>query len=446
MTRLMLEKELQTLKNLIIDMAKNVDDLVHEVLVAMEKLDEELAKKVISADDDIDSYEHLVSQTALEVIARQQPVAKDLRFVITAIDIARNLERTADQAVNIAFRVKNLASSPERPRCSVEVENMANEALYMLHSAINAFVTESTEKARAVIDYDNVVDKLQNSLIQKVKKQMQEHPELIESGIDYIIVIQNLERIADLATNIAEGVIFTAEGKIVKLEETKEREIKQIKELIFKDIPIFDYLRKHAHLVLECVERLSLSLEAYYTKNQSRLEEIAKHIFEIEKEADKLKQNIRGHLPRGVVLPVEKFELFLYLKEQDAIADVAEEIINWLSFKTVELPENLFQEVDTLLTKSIEPLKYLEDMIVFSAEFLNTKNEESRNSAKELIRKIRYAQYLAEEYGNQVKKDIFKHLEDPLPLFYSLKLVDLILGIAHHAENTADLMRAMIAR
>ncbi|NPA38963.1 MAG: phosphate signaling complex protein PhoU [Thermodesulfobacteria bacterium] len=448
MTRLMLEKELQILKNLIIDMAKNVDDLVHEAIFAMEKLDKELAKRIIEADDQIDYYEHMVSQSALEIIALQQPVAKDLRFVITAIDIARNLERTADQAVNIAFRVKNLAeySYVGKPKCKVDVDKMANEALYMLHSAINAFVTESTQKARSVIEYDSVVDKLQNQLVQEVKSQMEKTPELIDSGIDYIIVIQNLERIADLATNIAEGVIFAAEGKIVKLEEEEEKEFVSLKDSIFKDIPIFDYLKKHAHLVLECVERLSLSLEAYYNKNQERLEEIAKHIFEIEKEADKLKQNIRGHLPKGIILPVERFELFLYLKEQDAIADVAEEILNWLSFKTIEIPEDIFTKIDDLLLRSIEPLKYLEDMIVFSADFLSTKREESRNHAKELIRKIRYAQYLAEEYGNEVKKSVFQKLEDPMRLFYTLKLVDLVLGIAHHAENTADLMRAMIAR
>ena len=322
MTRLMLEKELQILKNLIIDMAKNVDELVHEVILAMEKLDPELARKVIEADDQIDYYEHMVSQTALEIIALQQPVAKDLRFVITAIDIARNLERTADQGVNIAFRVANLAKHKDHliiQKCKVEINKMANEALYMLHSAINAFVTESTEKARAVIEYDSVVDKLQNDLIEEVKQQMKRDTNLIESGVDYIIVIQNLERIADLATNIAEGVIFTAEGKIIKLEKEGLEKFKVLKETVLKDIPVFDFFKKHAHLVLECVERLSLSLEAYYNKNLSRLEEIAKHIFEIEKEADKLKQNIRGHLPKGIILPVEKFELFLYLKEQDAL-------------------------------------------------------------------------------------------------------------------------------
>ncbi|WP_051920805.1 phosphate signaling complex protein PhoU [Thermodesulfobacterium hydrogeniphilum] len=448
MTRLMLEKELQVLKNLLTDMAKNVDEIVNGAILAIEKLDSGLAQKVIDADDQIDYYEHMVSQTVLEIIALQQPVAKDLRFVITSIDIARNLERTADQAVNIAFRVSNLVKYQNNsiPQCKVEIETMANEALKMLHSAINAFVTENTQKARYVIEYDSIVDKLQTELISQVKSCMKKgDPRFIETGVDYIIVIQNLERIADLATNIAEGVIFTVEGRIVKLEKEIEK-FKELKNIVLKDLPIFDLLKKHAHLVLECVERLSLSLEAYYNNDLNRLKEIAKHIFDIEKEADKLKQNIRGHLPKGIILPVERFELFLYLKEQDAIADVAEEILNWLSFKHVNLPQDLHKNIENLLIKSIDSLKYLEDLINFSADFLLNKNEESRNQAKELVRKIRYAQYIAEDFGNTVKKEIFNKIEDALTLFYTLKLVDLILGIAHHSENTADLMRAMIAK
>ncbi|PMP94132.1 MAG: hypothetical protein C0169_06915, partial [Thermodesulfobacterium geofontis] len=294
-----------------------------------------------------------------------------------------------------------------------------------------------------VIEYDDIVDRFQRDNIEQIKDCMKGNAELIEIGIDYIIVVQNLERVGDLATNIAEGVIFTVEGKIPKLESEK---IKELKEIVLKELPVFDLLKKHAHLVLECVERLSLALEAYNTKNFTRLEEIAKHIIEIEKEADQMKRNIRGHLPKGIILPVERFELFLYLKEQDAIADVAEEILNWLSFKYLEIPKSLFKEIETLLNKSIESLIYLEALIDYSADFLITKNENSRNQAKEIVRTIRYSQYLAEEFGNKVKKEIFSKIEDPLTLFYILKLVDLILSIPHHAENTADLMRAMIAK
>ncbi|QER42224.1 phosphate signaling complex protein PhoU [Thermodesulfobacterium sp. TA1] len=447
MTRIALGKELQILKNLITDMAKNVDEMVNGTILALNKLDATIAEKVIKADDQIDYYEHMVCQTALEIIALQQPVARDLRFVITAIDIARNLERTADQSVNIAYSALTLSKQENRafPECKVAIEEMANEALTMLHSAINAFVTENTQKARSVIEYDSIVDRLQRDLIEDVKNCMKRSPNNIDPGIEYIKVIENIERIADLATNIAEGVIFVTEGRMVKLEE-RTISIKNIKEEILKDLPVFELLRKHARLVIECVERLSLSLEAYYNLNQERLEETAKHIFEIEKEADKLKRNIRGHLPKGLILPVERFELFMYLKEQDAIADVAEEILNWLSFKHLPVSSDLFKHIEELLNQSIKPLEFLEEMILYSADFILTKNEESRNRAKDLIREIRYGQYLAEDYGNKVKKAIFNQIEDPLALFYFLKLVDLILGISHHAENTADLMRAMIAK
>lgn len=445
MIRITLQRDLQILKNLILDMAKIVDEMINASILAIEKLDVELAKKVINYDDQVDYYENTISQTALEIIALQQPVAKDLRFVITAIDIARNLERGADQSVNIAYRVLELHENKDYaiPRCEVPILKMANEALYMLRSAINAFVTEDTRLARSVIGYDDVVDRYQKDNIKKIKECMKQNPELVDTGIDYVIIVQNLERVADLATNIAEGVIFTIEGKIVKLESKK---VEKTREEIFKDIPVFELLKKHAHLVLECMERIPLSLEAYYKGDFTRLEEICKDIIEIEKEADKLKRNIRGHLPKGIILPVERFELFLYLKEQDAIADVAEEILNWLSFKHILIPENIYKKSENLLTQSIEAIKHLEDMILYSADFLTYRNEESRNRVKEIVRNIRYAQYLAEAKGNEIKKEIFATTNEPILLFYMLKLIDLILGISHHAENTADLMRAMIAK
>ena len=445
MTRIALEKDLQILKNLLLDMAKVVDEMVNGAILATDKINPELAKKVIEFDEQVDYYENMVSQTALEIIALQQPVAKDLRFIITAIDIARNLERVADQSVNIAFRVLDVYKTREKniPQCKIPIIEMANEALYMLQSAINAFVTENVQKAYSVIEYDDIVDRFQKDNIEQIKDCMKGNPALLEIGIDYIIMVQNLERVGDLATNIAEGVIFTVEGKIPKIELEK---IQEIKEIVLKELPVFDLLKKHARLVLECAERLSLSLEAYYKKDTAQLEEIAKHIFEIEKEADQLKRNIRGHLPKGILLPVERFELFLYLKEQDAIADATEEILNWLSFKYVEIPTELFEEIESLLTKSIESLKYLENLITYSADFLINRNENSRNQAKDIVREIRYSQYLAEEFGNKIKKEIFSKLNDSLTLFYTLKLVDLILGIPHHAENTADLMRVMIAK
>ncbi len=445
MVRLALERDLQVLKNQLLDMAKSVTEMISGALLAFEKLEEDRAKRVIEYDDQIDYFEHMVTLTALEIIALQQPVAKDLRFIISAIDIARNLERLGDQAVNIAERVPKLAKYKDHifVSCKINILNMAKEALFMLENAINAFVSEDTEKARKVIAHDDVVDELKREYTRQIKECMQSDPVLVDVGVEYIVVVENLERVADHACNIAENVIFTAEGKMPKMEKVA---IPTIQQLLSKELPVFDYLLKHARLVLECMERLPLAFEAYFKQDKPRLEEIVRHIIEIEREADKIKTNIRGHLPKGLILPVEKFELFLYLKEQDAIADSAEEILTWLSFRDIKYPVELSQKLEDLLFQSIEPLKYFEDMIKYSGDFLITWNEESRNRAKNIIREIRYKEFLTEEAGNQLKKLTFQILNDPVELFFTLKLIDLICDIPGHAENAADLMRAMIAR
>jgi len=445
MVRISLERELQILKNLLVDMSKSVDEMITGALKAIENLDPNLANKVIRFDEHVDYYEHMVTLSAVEIIALQQPVAKDLRFVISAFDIARNLERLADQAVNIAERVLNLVEQKAPPlnKCEISIQPMAKEALFMLESAINAFISEDVQKAHAVIKHDDIVDSYKRENIKTLKECMRNDPNLIDIGIEYIIVVQNLERIGDHACNIAEAVIFTVEGKMPKLERL---EPVSIQEILTKEYPLFNLLLKHARLVAECLIRLPLALEAYLHKDKERLFEIAKHITEIEKEADKVKTNIRGHLPKGLILPVEKFEIFLYLKEQDGVADSAEEIINWLSFKDIDIPEDLAQKLQKLLTQNLEPLRYIEELVQRATDFLITRSETSRNIAKELVRKIRYEEYLSENLATELKREVFSRISDPLTLFYLLNLVDMITDISGHAENAADLMRAMIAK
>lgn len=446
MVRIALERDLQILKNLLLDMAKAVNEMITGSLLSLEKLDPEMAEKIIKFDEQVDYYEHMVTLTALEIIALQQPVAKDLRFIVSAIEISRNLERLADQAVNIAQRVSKLLDYKDiiSSNCNRDIiKNMANEALKMLEVAIDAFLTEDINKAKKVIDYDDVVDQFKREYISNMKGCIKNNPNLTEAGIEYIIVVQNLERVADHACNIAENVIFTVQGKMPKLETAC---FPGIREILSRELPVFNLLLRHARLVIECMGRLPLALEAYIKKDKSRFEEIIKHIVDIEKEADKIKTNIRGHLPKGIILPMEKFELFLYLKEQDAVADYAEAILNWLSFKDISFSEKIALQLEALLNQSLEPLNYLEDMIIMSYDFLINWNEDSRIKAKELIRTIRYKEFLTEELGNQSKKLAFQEIKDPIELFFVLKLIDLICEISHHTENAADLMRTMIAK
>ncbi|MCS7199522.1 MAG: phosphate signaling complex protein PhoU [Caldimicrobium sp.] len=443
MVRKALERDLQILKNLLIDMAKAVNDMISGAMLSFEKLDAKMAERIINYDDQVDYYEHMVTLTALEVMALQQPVAKDLRFIVSTVDIARNLERLADQAVNIAERVPNLIEYKESMAsfCKIDILNMAKEALFMLEEAINAFLSEDVPKAQRVIQHDDIVDQFKRDYLAQIRECMKGDLSFVDAGIEYIIIVQNLERVADHACNIAESVIFTVQGKIPKLERTP-----LVREIIARELPVFNLLLRHARLVIECCSRVPLALEAYYKGDTERFKEISQHIIDIEKEADKVKTNIRGHLPKGMILPVEKFELFLYLKEQDAVADVAEKILNWLSFKRVPLTTNLYQKLETLLNQSLEPLRYFEEIIDYSADFLISWDENSRNRAKELIRKVRYHEFLTEEMGNQLKRFLFESVSDTFALFYILRLIELICEVSQHAENAGDLMRAMIAK
>jgi len=230
MVRVSLERELQILKNLLVDMSKSVDEMITGALKAIENLDPNLANKVIRFDEQVDYYEHMVTLSAVEIIALQQPVAKDLRFIISAFDIARNLERLADQAVNIAERVPNLVEQKAPPlyKCETSIQPMAKEALFMLESAINAFISEDVQKAHAVIKHDDIVDSYKRENIKILKECMRNDPNLIDIGVEYIIVVQNLERIGDHACNIAEAVIFTVEGKTPKLERLEPVSIQEI--------------------------------------------------------------------------------------------------------------------------------------------------------------------------------------------------------------------------
>ena len=444
--RLSLEKELQILKSLILDMAKLVHDVLSTTLLCVEKYNKDIAQKIIEADEQIDYYDSTVCQTALEIIALQQPVAQDLRFIITAIDISKNLERIGDQCVNIAEYLTNIAEKKGVISCEVPINKMANEAFYMLECAINAFIKEDKNEAKKVIEYDNIVDKLEKEIIEKTMELMKKNSEFINAGVNCAMIAYNLERIADQATNIAEGVIFTIEGVNPKFVYKKPEEVKELREIVFKEIPVFELLKKHAHLVIECMERVPLALEAYYRKDKNKFEEVFKDILEIEREADKLKVKIRNELPLGLVLPVEKFKIFFYLREQDSIADMAERILNWLSFKDIEIPKEIFTKLLDLLNQNIETAKRLEDMISYSENFLITRNETEREKAKEIIRKIRYNQHIAENTGNDLKREIFQTINDPITLFFLLDLVDYVMGISSHTENSADLMRAMIAK
>lgn len=437
----LLKKDLQGIRNHLLEMCRLVVEMVRSAVTAFEKRDPELAEKVIAQDMRVDALDVAIDRLCLETIALKHPVASDLRFVVSTLDMIRDLERLGDQAVNIAERVPRLLALPHVFTCPVDLSEMARKALRMLEEVINAFVGRDAQKAREIKSWDDEVDRYKKLVIEKIVDCMEKNPQITRIGVEYIVVAQNLERVADLATNIAEEIVYIVEGKVVKHEKVLPEKTEE------KEKPyLFDLLERHARLVIECTERLPLALEAYFKGDKERLEEISRDIIDIEREADRLKQNIRGHLPYGIITPVDKFELFLYLKEQDAVADAAEDILKWLTFKQVAVPEVLSSKILTLLEENVKTAEFLVPLIEKSRLYIEMGDEASRQDAKEIVREIRRREHENDLFSTEIKREVFALDTDFSRVYFLLQLLEYIGEISGRSENAADLMRAMIAK
>jgi phosphate transport system protein len=208
-------EELAKLKNQLLDMSGLAEDLVTRSLQALRDRDGELAQEVIRRDNDLDAMEVAVDDACIHLLALQQPMARDLRLITMAMKISNDLERVGDHAVNIAEAVRHLAEQPiylEFP----EIEEMGRLATEMLSDSLDTFVRADPAGAREVCRRDDRVDALHNSLFRILLTHMMEDPRRIGASMSLFLVSRNLERIADLATNIAEDVVFLVEGRSIK--------------------------------------------------------------------------------------------------------------------------------------------------------------------------------------------------------------------------------------
>ncbi len=193
-------------------------DVERQISVALEALTEtsaEKARSVIAGDERIDRAEIDIEEEAVHLLALQQPVAVDLRFLVGALKINSDLERIGDHAVNIAEGALRIAAQkPIKP--FVDLPHMAEVAAAMLKDALDSFVNRDPELAKSVIRRDDVLDEKNESLIRELLTYMAEKPSLISYCLELISISKNLERVGDLATNIAEDTIFIAQAKLVK--------------------------------------------------------------------------------------------------------------------------------------------------------------------------------------------------------------------------------------
>ncbi|MGI9076254.1 MAG: phosphate signaling complex protein PhoU [Gemmatimonadaceae bacterium] len=209
-------QQLDTLKQRLLAMSERAESLVDLAVDALLSHDAAKAEAVIIADDEVDQLEIEIEQLGIALLALQQPMARDLRFIISAIKISSDLERVGDHAVNIAQSVERLTALGQSIMPDPEIEEMARRSREMLGDALDAFVRADGALAREVCRRDDQVDALHDNVFRILVTHMMENPHTISAALELFLVSRNLERVADLATNIAEDAVYLAEGKQIK--------------------------------------------------------------------------------------------------------------------------------------------------------------------------------------------------------------------------------------
>ena len=215
MTRTRFHQGLDDLKQKLLRMGGLAEQAVDRAIQSYRKRDTKLCKMVLDSEPSINAAEREIDELAHELLAMQQPMAVDLRFILAVIKINADLERVGDQAVNIVQRVLDMIATPPHD-IPVDIPRMAQLSAEMIRTALQAFVQEDVNLAKQVLATDDELDRLNREASTAMTKQMQESPDTVTEALDALLIARNLERVGDHATNIAEDVIFWIEGSDVR--------------------------------------------------------------------------------------------------------------------------------------------------------------------------------------------------------------------------------------
>jgi phosphate transport system protein len=209
------DEELAGLKQQILRMGSLVEGQIRQALTALIDRDDDLATQVIENDRQVNTMDVAVDEACLELLALQQPAARDLRFITTAMKISTELERMSDLAENICERAIELHLEPQL-KPYIDIPLMAERAIKMVGEALDAFVRGDSALARKILDEDDYIDDLNEQIFRELLSFMMENPQTISRAIRLSFISKYIERIADHATNVAELVVYMVEGKIIR--------------------------------------------------------------------------------------------------------------------------------------------------------------------------------------------------------------------------------------
>ena len=210
-----LSRDMDLLKRRILSMGALVEAATDKAITALLERRPILAEEVLVGDEKIDDREVQVEEDCLKVLALHQPFAQDLRFIVTVLKVNNDLERMGDLAVGIAERAAFLTGEPSL-NLPLSLPEMAECVRSMVRDALDALVRQDTKLALAVMDADDEVDDYHRQMYDALESLMVADPSRVERAIHTLSASRNLERIADLATNIAEDVVFLVEGRVVR--------------------------------------------------------------------------------------------------------------------------------------------------------------------------------------------------------------------------------------
>ena len=212
----LIRKEIERLKKSLLSLTAIVESRFQNSLQSLLEMDNELATQVVDGDDEVDAHEVALEEECLKIMALHQPLANDLRLIVSVLKINNDLERVADLTVNMASRVQDLNAQLTKTESPYDLAAMGHLVNEMLRTSLDSLVKEDTVLARKCIAMDQEVDDMHRDNFAAVKQAVREQPEKIDYILLYLSVSRYLERIADLATNVAEDVVYLIDAEIIR--------------------------------------------------------------------------------------------------------------------------------------------------------------------------------------------------------------------------------------
>ena len=216
-----LDKDLLRLENRISELGRLVIDSTNGCIQCIETFDKTLTAEILAGEDLINEMEVDIEEDCLKILALHQPVAFDLRFIIVVLKVNNDLERMGDQALNIVERI-NFLSDLDRLALDLDFNTMGSICRNMVEKSLEALKLRDLNRAQEVVNMDDEVDALHARNYRVLQQAMENDPKIITSAISYLTISNNLERLADLATNIAEEIIFMEGGQVIRHQASQE--------------------------------------------------------------------------------------------------------------------------------------------------------------------------------------------------------------------------------